>query len=369
LEQFNHEIIYQWRRNMGSVPDLLFTTQIALALKGSVRYRRAERSIAIGTALLAAWLLPGATQAVIAQEAAPRTGPLQVADSPALRVGFKDSLLSIEARQRPWLEVLNAVREKTGIRINRSLPLVGSVTVSFTALPVKQALERLFGPEAHFVLRYPNSPDRAVPSAVPKEVWVLGKVPGDRRDTTPTPDAAVVGEISASAGIASPDPGPPLETLDLEAKLAGEPGDTPNEPEEIGKLIEMTKADDPVIRLQALLALSESDKIDEVALRAALDGALVDQHASVRGYAVQAIADRGGAEAMDHLWQAMRDPDPVVRVMAVESVVPQEQGIALIEAALSDPDEAVRSAATLRLNEMEQAGSGIAEPQSQAPAL
>lgn len=354
---------------MGSVPDLLFTAQVALASKGSARYTRAERLIAIDTVLLAAWLLPGAAQAMSSQEAALRTGSIEVADSPAFVVEFKSGLLSIEARQSPWTEVLNAVREKTGIRFNCSLPLAGSVTVSFTALPVKQALERLFGPEAHFVLRYPNSPDRAVPSAVPKEVWVLGKVPGDRRDTTPTPDGTVVGEISASAGIASPDPGPLLETLDLEAKLTREPGDTPNEPEEISKLIEMTKADDPAIRLQALSALSGSDKIDEVALRAALDGALVDQDASVRGYAVQAIAGQGGAEAMDHLWQAMLDPDPVVRVMAVESVVPQEQGIALIEAALSDPDEAVRSAAMLRLNEMEQVGSGIAEPQSQAPAL
>jgi hypothetical protein len=48
--------------------------------------------------------------------------------------------------------------------------------VSFTALPVKQALERLFGPEASFMFRY--SEGRPGPLAVPQEVWVLGKVQG-----------------------------------------------------------------------------------------------------------------------------------------------------------------------------------------------
>src|SRR5918999_2059644 len=81
------------RGNMGSVPDLLFTAQIALASKGSARYTRAECLIAIGTVLLATWLLPGAAQAVSSQEAAFRTGPIEVADSPALGVEFKSGLL------------------------------------------------------------------------------------------------------------------------------------------------------------------------------------------------------------------------------------------------------------------------------------
>jgi hypothetical protein len=149
---------------MGSVPDLWFTAQIALASKGSAR---------------SAWLLPGTVQAVSPQEAALRTGPLEVADSLASGVEFvefKDGLLSIKARQSPWTEVLNAVREKTGIRFNYSLPLAASVTASFTALPVKQALERLFGPEASFMFRYPEGRLRSL--AVPQEVWVLGKVQG-----------------------------------------------------------------------------------------------------------------------------------------------------------------------------------------------
>jgi hypothetical protein len=86
---------------MGSVPDLLFTAQTALASKGSARYTRAGRAIAIGMALLAAWLLPGTVQAVSSQEAALRTGPLEVADSPALGVEFKGGLYKHQSKAKP----------------------------------------------------------------------------------------------------------------------------------------------------------------------------------------------------------------------------------------------------------------------------
>jgi HEAT repeats len=342
---------------MGSVPDLLFTAQIALASKGSARYMRAGRSIAIGTALLATWLLPGAAQAVSSQEAALRTGPLEVADSPALGVEFKGGLLSIEARQSPWTEVLNAVREKTGIRLNCSFPLAGSVTVSFMALPVRQALERLFGPEASFMFRYPEG--TLGPLAVPQEVWALGKVQGGGSEPRKTGDGEDKAAPSAEGSNAARGPDPANEGADSTGDNAvAEDGDLDlNDVQVVDHLVELARDEDPETRVHALSTLAGGGNADEGAVESALDAALTDKDPTVRGAAVQALASRRGVDAIEHLRQALEDPDPGVRIMAVENVAPQGQGVALLREALSNADELVRSIAADRLKQVTEKGT------------
>jgi hypothetical protein len=91
-------------------------------------------------------------------------------------VSFRDGLLSVEAKAGTWMQVLNEITEQTGIRFHHSLPFAGSVTMFFANLPVRQAIERLFGPEVDFMCRYDGT--AYSPSSLPKEVWVLGKVQG-----------------------------------------------------------------------------------------------------------------------------------------------------------------------------------------------
>ncbi|MGH8612475.1 MAG: HEAT repeat domain-containing protein [Gammaproteobacteria bacterium] len=338
---------------MGSVPDLLFTAKIALASKGSARYTRAERLIAIGTVLLAAWLLPGAAQVVKSQEAALRTGPIEVADSPALGVEFKSGLLSIEARQSPLTEVLNAVREKTGIRFNCSLPLARSVTVSFMALPVKQALERLFGSEANFMFRYPEG--RLGPLAVPQEVWVLGKVQGAGSEPRKTGGGEDKAAPSAEESNVARGPGLASEGTDSTGdNAAAEDGALDlNDVQVIDHLVELARDEDPATRVQALSTLASGENADEGAVESALDAALTDKDPTVRGTAVQALASRRGVDAIVHLRQALADPDPGVRIVVVENAVPQGQGLALLREALFDADEIVRTIAADRLKQGE----------------
>lgn len=71
--------------------------------------------------------------------------------------------------------------------------------------------------------------------------------------------------------------------------------------------------EDPATRVQALVILSGSGITDEGTVELALAAALTDEDASVRGYAVQALASQRGLEAMEPLWQALQDPDPGVR--------------------------------------------------------
>ena len=51
-------------------------------------------------------------------------------------------------------QVLKDIRQETGMRFHHAFPLKGSVSIFLAALPVKQALAQLFGPEASFIFHY-----------------------------------------------------------------------------------------------------------------------------------------------------------------------------------------------------------------------
>jgi HEAT repeat protein len=122
--------------------------------------------------------------------------------------------------------------------------------------------------------------------------------------------------------------------------------------ETIDGLIGMTRDEDPEIRLQALATLSqgaEGSAVDKTTVQSALEAALSDRDAQVRGQALHALVNLVGADALPQLRQALRDPDPGVRILAIESAGSGEQGKALLEEALADKDESVRAVARSRL--------------------
>lgn len=274
--------------------------------------------------------------------------------APMLSVDFRDGLLSVRARQGSWMNVLNEVSRKTGILFHRSTRLEGSVSLSFKDLPLKQALERLFGPEADFVFLHPRGALR--PRVVPQQVWVLGTVWGggsEAPQTTGDSDRAELGSKAIEPS-ASQDRGIEGRNGKGEAVAAEDAQGSLDlaDPHVIDHLVEMTGNEDPVTRVWALSNLVSSGPENEGVVELALDLALTDQDASVRGYAVQALASRRGPEAMEHLWHAVQDPDPGVRMRAIDSVAPSNgQGIALLQETLSDVDETVRSLAAFRLKQ------------------
>lgn len=261
------------------------------------------------------------------------------ANAPITSVSFRDGMLSIEVKAGTWRQVLNAITEQTGIRFHHALPLEGSVTVSFANLPVRQAIERLLGSEADFIFRYHGMAFSSV--SLPEEVWVLGNVR----------DEGAGGQQSTPANNAGFDGNQAHVETGRADKLAAA-AEPPMDKELIEHFVAMSRDEDPQMRRQAIAALTDSGTGGEdSAVVTALDSALTDEDASVRGYAVQALTKRGGPEAMGHLWRAFRDPDADVRIMAVESVEPKDQGIALLQQALSDVNETVRSMAAYRLSQ------------------
>jgi hypothetical protein len=90
-------------------------------------------------------------------------------------VVFRDGLLSVEPRERPWTEVLEEVCEKTGIRCRLYPPAEGSVSAPFSDLPLERALRRLFPIGAGVVFVYQTTSATAGSAAIPSEVWVRAK--------------------------------------------------------------------------------------------------------------------------------------------------------------------------------------------------
>lgn len=266
-------------------------------------------------------------------------------DGAAEQINFERGLLSIAAQRAPWRRVLERIAEKTGIRFRSAAPLAGSVSVSIEPLPVRQALERLLGPGAGFICRYERATDSGAIDALPAEVWILGGErfarsearSNDRDHSSGETNYTIfdVGAVPDQAG-----------TVDVPPGTA--------EGAEIDALLELAAADDPALRVQALSALGDRGAAHDDSVRSTLEAALADRDAGVRGQALQALAIRGGGEAMKYLKQGLADPDPGVRMVVVERVEPKAGGIALLQEALADADEAVRSLAAARLEGAEQ---------------
>jgi hypothetical protein len=130
-------------------------------------------------------------------------------------------------------------------------------------------------------------------------------------------------------------------------------------------LLDATKSAQPERRLQALHLLHQTDQVEEGTVRLAFVEALADDELNVKEHAIQALADRGGPDVIGYLRQAFHDPDPAVRMLVIESVSQREESRLLLEEALTDDDETVRSLAASGLAELAQErpeiGSFIAE--------
>jgi len=127
---------------------------------------------------------------------------------------------------------------------------------------------------------------------------------------------------------------------------------TRDHPEVLAVLIDASKNAQPETRAQALRLLHETAAADEGTILSTLGGALADAGVHVKSYAIQGLADRAGAEAIEALRQALRDPDPAVRMLVLEHVSPQDHGLALLQEVLADDDATVRSFASSMLEEV-----------------
>jgi HEAT repeat protein len=102
-------------------------------------------------------------------------------------------------------------------------------------------------------------------------------------------------------------------------------------------------------RAEALGQLIAAEGIDPARLLATLQTALTDVNGEVRAQAVFGLGQIGGPVAHEAFRTALADRDAGVRLMAVDSLQPDEQGRILLQESLSDRDPSVRELAAIKL--------------------
>jgi hypothetical protein len=235
--------------------------------------------------------------------------------------------------------------------------LTGEVSVSFSRLPLRDAIKRLLDGVNYLILEKEFSKGGARPVLV--QVFIPGGNmlsnlasfeinlepddglgPLDRQE-----ERLAKLRLNDSMGrtdeiqkaISERDPTVQEEAFELLARR--DPHGAVNE------ALRATKSADLDTRLNALQVLQHRQQMDEWSTNAVLGEALSDQELAVREFAVQALAGREGPNVTLYLRNALRDPEPSVRRAVVESVAQKGNDFQLLYEALSDSDKSVRSLA------------------------
>ena len=144
----------------------------------ALRYRPFCRTI-----LLAGILL-------IAPATAPQSGGALAAaekQRTSIHVTIAQGLLTVDLRDAPLADVLQAIAEKASFRLTLRGDLSTPVTWSFTGVPLAKGIERLVGDNSLMMIHVPTND-----ASLLSQVWV--RAPGKRMvmfEPSPSPDPAV----------------------------------------------------------------------------------------------------------------------------------------------------------------------------------
>ncbi len=288
--------------------------------------------------------------------------PIAAAACPSIKVEWRDGRLSVDAENALLREVLRTVSLQTGVQFEGWEGIQERVSLHFSALPLGEALQKLLAhvdyamsgeisrtAELRIMVfgRQGTAPDQPTVTQRTQRTKTAQVSQAPKRKPRPTmPDQAspALDEGALRSAIVSRDPEVLARAfntwfpLDYKAATAA--------------LVEATRNEDSEVRLHALQLLNGAQYVDAKTVSSTLGEALGDDNLEVRIYAVSALAQRGGPEAMSYLRKALHDENALVRLMVIQSVTGKPEGLSLIkEAAQGDPDESVRNSAALLLSQ------------------
>ena len=302
-----------------------------------------------------------------------------------IKVDWNKGRLSVSAENAELSQVLREVAHQTGIKIRGSQDVQQRVSMHLSEVSLEKGLKALLDGVDYAVLGDISSPEKARSAQVVVFAWlappdsnsnraaganaasnsvqkaratvVRGRVGSEAEETSQEKAMAAV-EAAAAKG--------DLEALS-KAVLSSDPAVQSQAFEELSKLNPQAaldaisnalKSDEPAERLQALQLLDQSEQADNDVVVSAMGQALNADDTSIKDYAIQALARRGGSQEMDLLRQAMGDPDPGVRLMVLESVGQQTEALPLLQQAVHDSDPSVSAAA----NQLLKAANEASQP-------
>jgi hypothetical protein len=249
----------------------------------------------------------------------------------------KGSELQLEVRQMPLERVFSTITAKTGVPIHYSVVPEALVTATCVGATLKQVMECLLAHKADLIVSY-HKPTTQVQAKVsdknqPSEMWVLGS---RFTDTANCSGATATQRAINNAPVKSP---------------ASQVNAAEVEPDQTDDLLKRAKSKDAAARADAIGALMAAGIVGDANVKRALEEALTDPNANVRAQAISSLSHReGSAAAASALQDALHDADAGVRLMAVDGA---GYNIALLQQAVNDDDDTVRTLAISKLEELQ----------------
>ena len=271
-------------------------------------------------------------------------------------VELKRGRLDVKADRASLSEILEAIAHRTGMEVQGAEELEEEVSVNFSGLPLREALQQLLAHMNYMLVE--NTSPKGKARAVLTVFVGSGRVrPFARKITSekkpvlaedegvkdpPDPEDS---EQAIREAMSDPNPTRQARALDLLAVRDGQNA--------IPALVKGTESKEAEVRFRALDILTNSEAHEQTIL-SALGKAVSDADVQVKSYAIRALAQRGGPETIGYLRQALRDPDSNVRSYAIDQIfraLPRAQGIPLLQEATADGNATVRSTASTLLQE------------------
>jgi HEAT repeats len=238
----------------------------------------------------------------------------------------KGSELQLEVRQMPLAKVLESIVKKTHVPIHYSVLPDGLVTATCVGTTLKHVLECLLDRKADLIVRYPRSPSSADAKGQVAEAWILGS---RLEGTSAKADCPTIGAASLS--------------LQQHKQV------TQAEADRTDELLKKAQSKAPAERAEAIGGLLAGARKGDADVKAMLEQALTDQDPQVRAQAISSYSHREGNAALGAIQAALHDDSIDVRLMAVGGIT---DDIALLQQAVNDSDETIRSLAEMKLQEL-----------------
>jgi ribosomal protein S7 len=294
-------------------------------------------------------------------------------------VEWNKARLSVSAENADLSQILREVAQRTGIKIRGSQGKGQRLSIHLSDVSLEKGLKALLDGVDYAVLGDISSPEKARGA----QLVVFDRLTAPTSDrgkvtTTATSGVPNIALIRGTRGSAEGGVGQQDKALaaveaaaakgDLEALAKAVQNSDPtvqaqafgemsrlNPQAAVEALGNVLKSDEPEQRLQALQLLEQSDQVDNDTVISAMSQALNSDEPSIKDFAIQALAVRGGSQEMDLLRQALGDPDPAVRLLVVETVGQVPEAVPLLQQALTDSDPSVSAAASQLLKAASQA--------------
>lgn len=232
--------------------------------------------------------------------------------------------LQLHAKNAKYAEIFKKISQVTGTKLHFSAIPKGSITISCKKTNVPEILNCLLGPQLNMVYQHASQAilNTHSNSQNPKEIWILADA-----------NSSTIQAVTINPALASNKQHEP--TLQDKTK------------QQLQQTLQRTKADNPMVRAQALVSLSNNHEANEQTIIDTLQLAYTDENDQVRQKALTGLVKRLGDAANAELKQSLlNDESDRVRATALSYI---SDDIALIEHALHDNSERVRSMAKLKL--------------------